>query len=186
MSTVASSHLHLLRRCSADNIQQFIHGVADDWCSRGSPRYQDYGKVWPIVEWKDAVEAGRQLVSVSIGKSKSKEEIVALLSEAGVEDDVAQAAASALEARRDDVLRALKANSATISRSHLKDFDWRVQLMMSSDKLASVRKPVVSVDLSLDGHSGPQKVALELDKEELKQMIQSLENANRVVQQLKS
>ena len=52
--------------------------------------------------------------------------------------------------------------------------------MMSSDKLANVRKPVVSLDLALATNSGSQKVALELDKDELKQMIQSLESANRV------
>ena len=51
-----------------------------------------------------------------------------MLTAAGLAEDVAQAAGSAVEARRADVLPALKANSASIAQAHLRDFDWRVQV----------------------------------------------------------
>lgn len=57
---------------------QFVHDVSDDWCGRKSPRYQDYGKVWPITEWKDAVAAGRHMVMVAVGKAKERADVSAV------------------------------------------------------------------------------------------------------------
>lgn len=51
-----------------------------------------------------------------------------MLTSEGLAEDVAQAAASAVEARRADVLPALKSSSASIAQAHLQDFDWRVQV----------------------------------------------------------
>ena len=55
---------------------------------------------------------------------------------------------------------------------------------MSSDKISSVQEPVVSVDISVTGSSGKQLVSVELSREELKNLINSLEAANKVIKLL--
>ena len=60
-----------------------------------------------------------------------------------------------------------------------------VQLVMSSDKLASLNEPLVNVDLDLqDGAGDSQQVAIELDQEDLKKLLTSLESCSKVVQLL--
>ena len=56
---------------------------------------------------------------------------------------------------------------------------------MSSDKLASLNEPLVNVDLDLqDGAGDSQQVAIELDQEDLKKLLTSLESCSKVVQLL--
>ena len=51
---------------------------------------------------------------------------------------------------------------------------------MSSDKLGSIQQPVVSVDFDLSESGQDRTESIELSKEELEQLISSLEAANKV------
>ena len=51
---------------------------------------------------------------------------------------------------------------------------------MSSDKLGSIQQPVVSVDFDLCEEGETQRESMELSKDELEQLISSLEAANKV------
>ncbi len=51
---------------------------------------------------------------------------------------------------------------------------------MSSDKLASVQEPLVSIDLDLQHDTIRKTVSLELNKQDLHKVITSLEEANEV------
>ena len=55
-----------------------------------------------------------------------------------------------------------------------------IQLIMSSDKLGSIQQPVVSVDFDLSESGQNRTESVELSKEELEQLISSLEAANKV------
>ena len=55
-----------------------------------------------------------------------------------------------------------------------------MQLIMSSDKLGSIQQPVVSVDLDLCEGGETRRENVELSKDELEQLITSLEAANKV------
>jgi hypothetical protein len=51
----------------------------------------------------------------------------------------------------------------------------------SSDKLASINEPLVNLDLDLeDGSGSSRQVAVELNPEELKKLIASLEGCSKV------
>ena len=52
---------------------------------------------------------------------------------------------------------------------------------MSSDKLGSIQQPVVSVDLDLSEGGETRRENMELSKDELEQLITSLEAANKVL-----
>ena len=59
-----------------------------------------------------------------------------------------------------------------------------LQLVVSSDKLASVQEPLLSVDLDVDatGEDERKFVSVEMNKADLQRMITSLEAANKVPQ----
>jgi hypothetical protein len=54
------------------------------------------------------------------------------------------------------------------------------QLVMATDKLANMREPVLSLDLDIKEKTGMKQVSVELSKDELKELITSLEAANKV------
>ena len=51
---------------------------------------------------------------------------------------------------------------------------------MSSDKLSTIQEPLVSLDLDMNTVKGKKMVSVEMNKEDLKKMITSLEAASRV------
>jgi hypothetical protein len=51
---------------------------------------------------------------------------------------------------------------------------------MATDKLANMREPVLSLDLDIKEKTGMKQVSVELSKDELKELITSLEAANKV------
>ena len=60
------------------------------------------------------------------------------------------------------------------------EFFQLLQLIMSSDKLSSIREPVASVDFHIEEGQQKRHVSVELSKEQLKNVISSLEAANKV------
>ncbi|XP_077984562.1 COMM domain-containing protein 8-like [Glandiceps talaboti] len=77
--------------------------------------------------------------------------------------------------RKDEIRRMLLENTAAISQAHFTDFDWKLKLAMANDKLASVHEPLVTLDLDLQEEQGKKSVTVEMNEEELKKMITSLE-----------
>ena len=51
---------------------------------------------------------------------------------------------------------------------------------MATDKLANMREPVLSLDLDIKEKPGMKQVSVELSKDELKDLITSLDAANKV------
>ena len=63
----------------------------------------------------------------------------------------------------------------------LVDFDWSLRLVLSSQKLSAMRKPVVVVDLTLryaDGSERPEMI--ELNQEDLDLVLQNFDNIEKV------
>lgn len=53
-------------------------------------------------------------------------------------------------------------------------------MVLASDKIAGIRKTVVSMDLDIQQGNTVRPVTVEMTKEELKNLITSLEAANKV------
>ncbi|XP_046851849.1 COMM domain-containing protein 8-like [Xenia sp. Carnegie-2017] len=87
--------------------------------------------------------------------------------------------------RKNEIKLAQIAKTCRISQGSLKDFDWKVKLIMATDKLANMREPVLSLDLDIQDQIGVKQVSVEISKDELKEIITLLESANKVVMQLK-
>jgi len=67
------------------------------------------------------------------------------------------------------------------SYSWLKDFDWSVRLVLSSDKVSGLRKPVLMLRLdTTNADCSVQETLIELDTEEAASLIQALKTAQSV------
>ena len=53
-------------------------------------------------------------------------------------------------------------------------------MVLSSDKHANIREPIVVVEFQLQTDNGLKTESLEMNKEELKNFLDSLENSNKV------
>ena len=71
---------------------------------------------------------------------------------------------------------------ATISPGHLTEVDWKLNLMLSNDQVASLREPRLMLNLSVANSSGSSDdVVVEMSKKELDQAIASLSKASEAM-----
>lgn len=68
------------------------------------------------------------------------------------------------------------------SYAHLCDFDWSVRLVLSSDKLSGLRKPLLLLKLDTVAADGSKSEKLvELNEEELDALLTSLKKVQGLV-----
>ena len=81
---------------------------------------------------------------------------------------------------------ALERHAVEISNAHLTDFDWSLRLVLASDKLSHVRKPIVLLKLFLSNADGSTRrdLIFELDKPELDKLLGDCSEINTVLQSL--
>lgn len=173
------SYLHL----------QFLHRVVDTLCERG-PSGAAFQKLATAgasdSSVQSAVSAASDLIVAAVGEKWSKDKLTAALTEAGLAG-LAPAAGRVLEARTPDVRSALIERTTAMFPLYLKDFDWSVRLVVSSDKVCNMKEVVVLLTLQLrpqdeNGHEKEVKtVKIEMTRGELDTFIASLSKAQQVL-----
>ncbi|XP_071125455.1 COMM domain-containing protein 8-like [Mytilus edulis] len=176
--------LLFLGKLDSKQTKRVLHSIVDGICKLGRPIYQEYGEVFTLPEWWNLSDAYTGLVKQVVKEDTTKDQILEILSD--LPDGHKQIVLDVISVRRDDVQQSLKTETSSISDAVLTDFDWQVKLALSSDKIASVQEPITSLDLDVQSQQGQQVHSIELNREDLKKLITSLEGANKVVQQLKS
>ncbi|XP_071489641.1 COMM domain-containing protein 8-like [Diadema antillarum] len=176
--------LNLLTKCAPADLGKLVHQVADSLTGHHRPRYQDYGKTWSLDEWFQVLHSSEAYLKAAVKGDSTKDDMKADLE--GVSDNVKEKLIECVTVRRSELRKALVDNTAAISQAHLTDFDWKLKLALSSDKISSVQEPLVNLDLSVLEDGTNKLVSLELNKEELQRLLASLETANRAVLQLKT
>lgn len=74
-------------------------------------------------------------------------------------------------------------NTIASNNPVLKDFDWKLNVVLASDKIVNINEPLLDLELKIknDNVNEPAKkeevVTVELNKEELNNLITSLETA---------
>ncbi|XP_033614805.1 COMM domain-containing protein 8 isoform X2 [Fukomys damarensis] len=90
-----------------------------------------------------------------------------------------------LKSRKDEIKQVLLGEIVDISSAQLQDFDWQLKLALSSDKITTLQMPLLSLHLDVKENGEVKPYSVEMTKEELQNLINSLEAANKVVLQLK-
>lgn len=157
----------------------FLNQMADAFCGQSVPSYEEYSQCWTLMEWWDVITYSKDFFNHVVNTSEPIKEVECLPSEYQV------ILLDFLNVRLEDMKEALIEKSHGVSSAYLTDFDWRLKVNLSSDKLASLREPVLSLDFSIQQNNGSSLLSLDLSKEELKHLIDSLEEINKVIVKLK-
>ncbi|XP_071786650.1 COMM domain-containing protein 8-like [Asterias amurensis] len=181
---MAADSLQLLEKCPHEKLDTLLYQVIDGLCGHCHPRYQDYGKVWNIQLWNQVIEACQRWIKDAVKNGLTKDTMEKSLDNLPAE--IQRKLSESVTVRRDDIRASLLADTAAISHSNLKDFDWKLKLALSSDKIASVHEPLVTMDFDILKGDKNKIVSLEMDRQELSKLILSLETANKAVLQLKT
>ncbi|XP_075400489.1 COMM domain-containing protein 8 isoform X1 [Tenrec ecaudatus] len=172
-----------LQKVPAELGPQLLHKMIDGICGRAYPLYQDYQSVWDSAEWIHVREDITTFFKDVVGKSLSDEEISQQLSQ--LNSFHQEAVMKCLRSRKDEIKQALLGEIVDISSAQLQDFDWQLKLALSSDKIATLQMPLLTLHLDVKEKGAVKPYSVEMSKEELQSLIESLEAANKVVMQLK-
>ncbi|XP_076468004.1 COMM domain-containing protein 8-like [Babylonia areolata] len=172
-----------LSKLSASDTSDLCHALAEQICHSGVPAPDTYLKSLSLEEWWSLTGVLRKFLTISAKNDSTRDQM--LESMKAVPEEQRKVIIEAATVHRNELHHRLLEDTTSISQSVLRDFDWQLKLVMSSDKLASINKPLLNVDLDLqDGAGNSRQVALELDHEELKKLLSSLEGCSKAVQQL--
>ncbi|KAB0365199.1 hypothetical protein FD754_009355, partial [Muntiacus muntjak] len=139
--------------------------------------------VWDSTEWMHVLEDITTFFKAVVGKNLSDEEIDQQLTQ--LNSSHQEAIMKCLKSRKDEIKQTLLEEIIDISSAQLQDFDWQLKLALSSDKIASLQMPLLSLHLDVKENGEVKPYSIEMSKEELQNLINSLEAANKVVLQLK-
>ncbi|XP_033281383.1 COMM domain-containing protein 8 isoform X1 [Orcinus orca] len=167
-----------LQKLPAELGLQLLHKIIDGICGRTYPLYQDYHTVWDSTEWMHVLEDITNFFKAVVGKNLSDEEISQQLDQ--LNSSHQEAIMKCLKSRKDEIKQALLEEIVDISSSQLQDFDWQLKLALSSDKIATLQMPLLNLHLDVKENGEVKPYSVEMSKEELQNLINSLEAANKV------
>lgn len=82
---------------------------------------------------------------------------------------------SCLRIRQESLAKALTTELSQNNTPTIVDFDWRLKMIMGSSKVASLREPLLQLDLRVVEKKKESIIGLEMNKEELDIFIKALE-----------
>ncbi|KAL5499894.1 hypothetical protein EMCRGX_G011362 [Ephydatia muelleri] len=176
----------LLEKLGKTDSEKFVHGAINDVCGKIGLRYEDYAKSISLSDYSKLKNSLEKVIRKVSRQSIEKQEVTKTLSEQGAGADLAQLIAECLWVRKEEIREQLAMDSCNISQAYLSDFDWKLKLVMSSDKLGSIQRPVLDLDLDISEGGEKRREQLELTQEELEALLSSLDAANKVVTQLRT
>ncbi|XP_055485295.1 COMM domain-containing protein 8 [Psammomys obesus] len=172
-----------LQKLPPEQGARLLHKVIDGICGRAYPVHQDYHGVWNEAEWKHVLEDVTMFFKAVVGKNFSDEETLQQLNQ--LNSSHQEAVMKCLKSRKNEIKQALLGEIVEISCAQLQDFDWQLKLALSSDKIATLQMPLLNLHLDVKENGVMKPYSVEMSKEELQNLISSLEAANKVVLQLK-
>ncbi|KAM5284988.1 COMM domain-containing protein 8 isoform 1-T1 [Hipposideros larvatus] len=167
-----------LQKLPAELGLQLLHKTIDGICGRTYPLYQDYQSVWDSTEWTHVLEDITRFFKAVVGKNLSDEEISQQLNR--LNSFHQEAIMKCLKSRKDEIKKVLLEEIVDISSAQLQDFDWQLKLALSSDKIATLQMPLLNLHLDVRENGEVKPYSVEMSKEELQNLINSLEAANKV------
>ncbi|PVD34892.1 hypothetical protein C0Q70_06173 [Pomacea canaliculata] len=169
----------ILSKLSAAEINKLSHIIAEQITFNKVPSSEACMKKLSNEEWCHVTRLLSKFYKTAIKQALSEEQIQECLHQ--LPEEQKTAIKNAISTHRQDLRLSLLDDTTAVSQCVLKDFDWQLKLVMSSDKLSSVNEPLLNVDLNLqDGTGSFEQVAVELDQADLKKFLASLEACSKV------
>eukprot|EP00300_Choanocystis_sp_HF-7_P002068 c11619_g1_i2.p1 GENE.c11619_g1_i2~~c11619_g1_i2.p1 ORF type:complete len:184 (-),score=46.12 c11619_g1_i2:140-652(-) len=156
--------------------EKFFHAVVDAVC----------GKLTQLPH-NATVEACKDAAKDALAIQRSDAEIKALLVSKGLEEPLSALFSAVLVLRADEVRSALIDSTFRSPLPTLRDFDWKLQMLMGSHAMSGHAQPLLQLHLQSSHSIGPVSAAIvEFTKDELDGMIENLESIELSLAQLKA
>ncbi|XP_045204041.2 COMM domain-containing protein 8-like [Mercenaria mercenaria] len=174
----------LLKKTELKSSVNLLHRLVDGICHRPRPAYDEFSKIWSLQDWWALTDTYTDLFKEAVKNTWTKDTLFEKLQ--GLDDDYKSVVFDVVDSRRADIRSQLLNDSHALSQANMTDFDWKLKLVMSSDKISSVQEPDLALDMEVQTTEGRKTVSVELNKQQLSNLINSLEGANKALVQLKS
>ncbi|CAG2171325.1 unnamed protein product [Oppiella nova] len=162
---------------------QLIHEIIDDMCAICALKTCNYvPTVWSTEAlFNDFVAHMKRLLSQLIDIRTKHESLQSL------PERVQKVMMECIEVRRPEVRKAIINETIAQHNPTLKDFFWKLNVVLDSDKMCDVNQPLVNLDLDISGDTNGTKtqriVSMELNREELMKVIETLEEGQQALRQ---
>merc|ERR1711916_25265 len=169
-----------------EDVVKFLHSVMDSICGKAHNFAGLYGHITSVKNLQRLVAAYTTFFSAAVAYSLNKDQCVTDLEASGLPADAAETIVRQMAARLDELKTALIRKTSTVSAASLRDFDWKLNMTVSSDKLSDMSDPKLLLSLTVAKADGStEEVLVELPRDDLYGLLQSLDSADEVVQTLK-
>ncbi|GFX11507.1 COMM domain-containing protein 8, partial [Trichonephila clavipes] len=165
----------LLIKCPVDRLQKLIHHLVDLFCGQKTVLYESFADVWTLLEWWDLIRNSEKFFLHYYSSSETAASLSSL------PQAFSNALNDCLSVRSSDLKNKLLEKTHEISPAYLHNFDWKLKLTLASDKMAQINEPRLLLNLDISGDRD-KTLCLDLSKEELKMLIETMDKANKAVQ----
>ncbi|CAL7934624.1 unnamed protein product [Xylocopa violacea] len=176
METAQTLYLNLFSEDKIHVLKELLHACVDEICGRSGPTYHKFvnSMDWSREEYEETYKLISMLLrnpaSLYLMEEKMPQEYHEL------PEQIQQSILSCLKVRREQLTDALLREHSKEKHDTVTDFDWRLKLVMGSSKLASLREPLLQIDLIVENKESKHVLGLELNKDELDTFINAMES----------
>ncbi|XP_066603051.1 COMM domain-containing protein 8-like [Prorops nasuta] len=177
MDGTQSTYISLFSEEKSKMLKELLNSCIDEICGHPGPSYYKFVKT---VGWtKEEYDTVYKLISLLLRNPASLYLIEEKMPQEYHElpEHVQLNLLTCLKIRREQLLKALIKENSKRKRDTLIDFDWRIKLIMGSSKMASLREPLLQLDLILEDKENQHIKCIELDKDELEIIINTLNSS---------
>lgn len=175
MESAQSLYINLFSEDKSNILKELLHACVDEICGRPGPSYH---KFINSMDWNKAEYEGiyklissllRNPASLYMVEEKMPQEYHEL------PEQVQQNILTCLKVRREQLTNALLRKHYKRTLPTVIDSDWRLKLIMGSSKMVSLRESLLQLDLIVEDTESRYIINLELNKDELDTVINTLE-----------
>ncbi|XP_012283761.1 COMM domain-containing protein 8-like [Orussus abietinus] len=176
MENDRNCYVKLFSTITSSALNQFLHACIDEICDYSRVAYEDFSTTinWSREEYDTAYALISTLLQNPVLLYLSEEK--ASLEYLELPEEVRSCVVNCLKLRQEQLTNVLIRKASKKILPTLTDFDWRLRLLMGSSKLATLREPVLQLDLIVEDRKERNIVGMELNKEELETVINALES----------
>lgn len=186
----------LLRKESKD-YEQLLHNIVDTVCGIGpgirlselieeqQMKQQDEPKL-SLMEIQSILDAIKMFIQHVMSRELSMEQISQELKNLALNsNDLVQLFVRVIEGRRNDLVKTMKKLTVSeLSQAYLHDFDWKLHLVIASDKCSSIREPVLLLNLRVKKQNINRDILVELTRDDLDKILKDFDKIQTVLKTL--
>ncbi|CAK9794823.1 COMM domain-containing protein 8 [Anthophora quadrimaculata] len=177
MEPAQTLYLNLFSEDKIHVLKELLHACVDEICGKPGPNYH---KFVSSMDWsKEEYEGTYKLITMLLKNPASlyltEEKMPQEYHE--LPEQIQHNILTCLKVRREQLTDALLKEYSKEIHETVIDFDWRLKLVMGSSKLATLREPLLQLDLTTENKASKKRtLGLEMNKDELDMFINAMES----------